>query len=71
MTESKVRSVEGKRRRPLKRDERPVRKGEVKNQEQAEVGFGTQVAALFAECGLDSPIPELRGYTIKPMKFDS
>jgi antitoxin FitA len=33
-------------------------------------GFGTEISKLFSKIGLESPIPELRGYEIKPPKFD-
>jgi plasmid stability protein len=33
-------------------------------------GFGTEISKLFSKIGLESPIPEIRGYEIKPPKFD-
>jgi plasmid stability protein len=33
-------------------------------------GLGTQIAKIFAKNGLDSPIPELRGFEIKPPSFE-
>lgn len=33
-------------------------------------GLGSEIAALFARSGIDSDIPELRGYSIKPTSFD-
>jgi plasmid stability protein len=33
-------------------------------------GLGTEIARIFAKHGLDSPIPELRGYDIKPPAFE-
>jgi hypothetical protein len=33
-------------------------------------GFGTGIAALFKGTGLKYEIPELRGLTIEPIKFD-
>jgi plasmid stability protein len=32
-------------------------------------GLGTELAALFADVGLDEPIQELRGFTIEPPDF--
>jgi len=43
---------------------RPRRKG------RARKGFGTEVAELFRGIEPEEPIPELRGYSIKPVKFD-
>jgi hypothetical protein len=33
-------------------------------------GMGTEISAMFRECGLDGPIEELRGYEIVPISFD-
>ena len=33
-------------------------------------GFGTEAAKLFRGIGLEEPIRELKGYTIKPPEFD-
>jgi hypothetical protein len=32
-------------------------------------GLGTEIAALFAKCGLDAEIPELRGYIVAADEF--
>jgi plasmid stability protein len=34
-------------------------------------GLGTEIAALFTKGGLESDIPELRGYRVKPIHFES
>ena len=41
-------------------DEKDVRAG----------GLGTEIAGLFANGGLTSEIPELRGHPIKPVTFE-
>ncbi|MGA8621885.1 MAG: hypothetical protein WB660_25590 [Candidatus Sulfotelmatobacter sp.] len=33
-------------------------------------GLGTEISRIFARNGLDSAIPELRGYEIKPPSFE-
>ena len=33
-------------------------------------GLGSEIAYLFADTGLASDIPELRGHTIKPAAFE-
>ena len=33
-------------------------------------GLGTEIASLFAKSGLETDIPELRGYEIKPPRLD-
>jgi antitoxin FitA len=32
-------------------------------------GFGTEMSKLFTKNGLKEPIPELRGYPVKPATF--
>ena len=34
------------------------------------VGLGTRIASRFGECGLDTPIQELRGNEARPAIFD-
>jgi antitoxin FitA len=41
-----------------------------KEEDAPEGGLGTEISKIFAGHGLDSPIQELRGYTIKPPKFE-
>lgn len=41
-----------------------------KDEEKSEFGLGTEIAEIFARHGLDSPIQELRGFTIKPPTFE-
>jgi antitoxin FitA len=33
-------------------------------------GLGSEIAALFAQNGIDFEMPELRGHRIKPASFD-
>jgi plasmid stability protein len=35
-----------------------------------EEGAGTQIAKLFSGLGMDFDIPELRGYEVRPVKFE-
>jgi plasmid stability protein len=41
-----------------------------KDEQKSEFGLGTELAALFADVGLDEPIQELRGFEIKPPDFE-
>jgi plasmid stability protein len=41
-----------------------------KEGKKSEFGLGTEIAKIFAGRGLDSPIQELRGFTIKPPTFE-
>lgn len=56
--------------RSMEEEVREILRAAVKDEPRKEVGLGTQIAALFSECGLDEPIPELRGHLIEPMDFD-
>jgi hypothetical protein len=47
--------------------------GQAAEAEQAQpegVGLGSQVAALFAGAGLETPIPEWQGHQAAPAAFD-
>ncbi|MGC1370711.1 MAG: hypothetical protein WA824_01115 [Candidatus Sulfotelmatobacter sp.] len=41
-----------------------------KEEKKSEFGLGTELAALFADDGLDAPIQELRGFEIEPPDFE-
>ncbi|MFY9743179.1 MAG: hypothetical protein WA252_18015 [Candidatus Sulfotelmatobacter sp.] len=41
-----------------------------KEEKKSEFGLGTELAALFANDGLDAPIQELRGFEIEPPDFE-
>jgi plasmid stability protein len=56
--------------RSMEEEVREILRDAVKDEPRAEVGLGTQIAALFSECGLDEPIPELHGYFVEPLKFE-
>jgi plasmid stability protein len=48
---------------------RDILRNAVKETELPSGGLGTEISSLFAESGLDSDIPELRGYQIQPPSF--
>lgn len=41
-----------------------------KEESKSEFGLGTEIAKIFSKHGLDSPIQELRGFTIEPPTFE-
>jgi len=41
-----------------------------KEEKKSEFGLGTELAALFADDGLDEPIQELRGFEIELPNFE-
>jgi hypothetical protein len=43
----------------------------VKDNSEATGGLGTDIARLFADCRMDSEIPELQGHAIEPVSFES
>jgi antitoxin FitA len=49
---------------------RAILRDAVKEEGRARKGLGTEIVELFKGIGLDEPIQELRGYTIKPAMFD-
>lgn len=49
---------------------RDILRNAVKDEEGQSGGLGTEIASLFAEVGLDSEIPEMRGWKVRPAKFE-
>lgn len=56
--------------RSMEDEVRDILRDAVKDEDRRAVGLGTEIAALFADIGLESDIPELRGFTIEPPTFD-
>jgi plasmid stability protein len=55
--------------RSMEEEVRDILRDAVKKEENAG-GLGSEIAAMFKGAGLEEDIPELRGYTIKPPKFE-
>ena len=80
MAQFVVRNLENKVKEKLER--RAKRHGRSMEEEVREIlrsavredapggGLGTEIAALFSSNGLTTDIPELRGHTIKPAKYE-
>jgi plasmid stability protein len=56
--------------RSMEEEVREILRNAAKDSETASGGLGTEIAALFADQGIDFDIPELRGYTVKAPNFD-
>ncbi len=57
--------------RSMEEEVRDILRAAVQKEEtKSEFGLGTELAALFADIGLDEPIPELRGFEIEPPTFE-
>ena len=58
--------------RSMEEEVRAILRDAVKDEARPRGGLGTRIAARFAGIGLreGEEIPELRGYTIKPLTFD-
>lgn len=56
--------------RSMEDEVRDILRAAVKDDDRRTVGLGSEIAALFAGIGLESDIPELRGFTIEPPSFD-
>jgi plasmid stability protein len=54
----------------MEEEVRDILRNAVNGQDVPAGGLGTEISALFAKAGLNSDIPELRGYEIKPPSFD-
>jgi plasmid stability protein len=58
-------------RRSMEEEVRDILRTAVRAEKKTPTGgLGTELSALFADVGLDEPIQELRGFQIKPPKFD-
>jgi plasmid stability protein len=56
--------------RSMEEEIRAILRDAVNKEEKPRKGLGTEIAELFKGIGLEEPIRELRGFTIKPLKFD-
>ena len=56
--------------RSMEDEVRDILRNAVKDNPEAAGGLGTDIARLFADCRMDSEIPELRGHAIEPVSFD-
>lgn len=57
--------------RSMEEEVRDILRAAVKDEQSgAAGGLGTELSKIFAKHGLDSPIPELRGWDIKPPSFE-
>jgi antitoxin FitA len=54
----------------MEEEVRDILRNAVKEEGKSEKGLGTRIAERFKGIGLTEPIQELRGFTIKPLKFD-
>ena len=56
--------------RSMEEEIREILRGAANEKEIPAIGLGTEISSLFAKCGLDSDIPEMRGYKLKPPAFE-
>ncbi len=56
--------------RSMEEEVREILRYAVHDEEAPSGGLGTEISVLFARCGIDSDIPELRGHGIRPPKFE-
>jgi len=56
--------------RSMEEEVREILRNAVHEKDAPAGGLGTEIAALFAKSGFDSDIAELRGYKIRPAKFE-
>lgn len=54
----------------MEEEVRDILRNAVKDEGRSRKGLGTEIAELFKGIGLDEPIQELRGFPVKPAKFD-
>jgi len=66
---SRLRQRAQRHGRSMEEEVRDILRDATKEEATPAGGLGTEIASLFARSGLDSDIPELRGYEIKPPRF--
>jgi antitoxin FitA len=54
----------------MEEEVRDILRNAVKEEAKPEKGLGTRIAERFKGIGLEEPIQEFRGFTVKPVKFD-
>ena len=56
--------------RAMEEEIRDILRDAVKDEGRPRKGLGSEIAALFKGIELEEPIRELRGFPVKPAKFD-
>ncbi len=56
--------------RSMEEEVRDILRNAVRVEDVSTGGLGTEISSLFAKVGLETDIPELRGYTIDPASVD-
>lgn len=54
----------------MEKEVRDILRDAVKDDDKPQKGLGTQIAERFKGIGLKEPIKELRGFALKPPKFE-
>jgi plasmid stability protein len=57
--------------RSTEEEVREILRNAVRDDEQPPARLGSRIAARFTKVGLDDPIPELRGHSVQPARFES
>jgi len=57
--------------RSTEEEVREILRNAVLDEDQSPARLGSRIAARFTKVGLDQPIPELRGHTVEPARFES
>ncbi len=57
--------------RSMEEEAREILRNALRDSGVSASGLGTEIAALFADSGLEEEISELRGYKVKPAAFRS
>jgi plasmid stability protein len=52
-------------RRSMEEEVRDILRNAVKDEAEPATGLGTEISSLFADCGLEAEIPEIRGHRLK------
>ena len=66
----RLRARARRHRRSMEDEVREILRNSVNQDDTKAEGLGTRIAALFHKNGFENDIPELRGYSVTPPRFD-
>ncbi|TSD99426.1 ribbon-helix-helix protein, CopG family [Skermania sp. ID1734] len=70
-TKSKLQRLARQHGRSTEEEVREILRSAVRNVDDPPQRLGSRIASRFAEVGLESEIPELRGQSVRPAQFES
>ncbi len=67
---ARLRRRAARNKRSMEEEAREILRHALRQEYRPARGLGSEISAMFAKCGLEEDIPELRGHRIEPPLFD-